>query len=94
MKRHLFYFATVLVGLVGFFLILCGVLFLPSASGVARNNCWRIVSVGMIMVGFFSLLNIRRIPDHVPGWVKRYFAPIYTLFWFITGGIIFILSWF
>jgi len=94
MKGCLFYFLTLLLGVGGFLLILCGILFLPSTNGPARSNWWRLVSVGMVMVGFSALLNLRRIPDHVPEWVKRYFAPTYTLLWFVAGGIIFILSWF
>jgi hypothetical protein len=95
MKRCLFYFATAIVGVGGFFLVLCGMLFLSSApAGPARSNWWRVVSGGMIMMGIYALLNLKRIPDHVAAWVKRYFAPIYTLFWFIAGCIIFILSWF
>jgi hypothetical protein len=95
MKRCLFYFASAMVGVGGFLLILCGMLFLSSTpAGPARSNWWRVISVGMAMVGIYALLSLERIPDFVPEWVKRYFAPIYTLFWFIAGGIIFILSWF
>jgi quinol-cytochrome oxidoreductase complex cytochrome b subunit len=94
MKRCLLYSLALMLGVGGFLVILCGILFVPSAHGPARSNWWRLVSAGMVMVGFSFLLNLRKIPDYVPEWVKRYFAPIYTLLWFVAGGIIFILSWF
>jgi len=95
MKRCLFYFATAMVGVGGFLLALCGILFLSSTPfEPARDSWWRVISVGLCMVGIYALLNLERIPDFVPEWVKSYFAPIFTVFWFVVGGIIFILSWF
>ena len=95
LRRFLFYFATLILGVGGFFLILCGMLFLSGApAGPARSSWWRVISAGMLMVGIYALLNLGRMPDYLPDWVKRYFAPIYTLFWFIAGGVIFLVSWF
>lgn len=93
MKRYLLSCVITLIGIAGALLIIGGILFLPSQPvGPARTNWWRVISLGMIIVGFYGLLYRRSDPDYVPAWYKhslRYFA----LFWFIVGGMLFVLSW-
>jgi hypothetical protein len=83
-----------IVGITGFLMIMCSLLFLPSSSAESDRMAWRIVSLGMIMIGFNALWGGKRVPAYVPEWVNRYVIPIYTLFWFVLGSIIFVLSWF
>lgn len=93
MKRYLLSCVITLIGIAGAFLVVGGVLFLPSQSaGLARANWWRVISLGMIIVGFYGLLYRRSDPDYVPAWYKR-FLRYFALFWFIGGGMIFVLSW-
>jgi hypothetical protein len=92
-KRYLLSCIITLIGIAGAVLVIGGILFLPNRSfGVARVTYWRVISIGMIIGGFYGLLYRKSDPDYVPQWYKRsllYFA----LFWFLVGGVIFVLSW-
>ena len=81
-------------GVVFEIIVLLSIGFTAGMSGL--NGYWMLFSLIMLsMLGSNSAQAATQslIPDHVPEWVKRYFVPIYTLFWFVAGGIIFILSW-
>jgi len=93
MKRSVFSCISAVAGLAGFLLALCGVISAPGTPGPARSNWWRVVSVGMIMMGL-SMYPYRnqKVPDYVPEWVNR-FAPAYVWVWIILGVAIFLLSW-
>ena len=94
MKHFFLYFFTTVASLIGFLMIIVGFLFLPSAHpSDLRRIWWQVISLGMVLVGISALLNLEWIPDYVPAWVKRYFAPIYSVFWLIAGIVVFMLSW-
>lgn len=94
MKCFLLYFCTTIVSVIGFLMIMAGFLFLPSdPTSPLWRRWWQVISLGMILIGAFVLLSLERIPDYVPRWVRRYFAPIYSVFWLIAGVTVFILSW-
>jgi hypothetical protein len=86
-------FLITVLGSGGYLAILGGILLLPSEAGIVRDSFWRLVSLGMAMIGLSALLSLRRMPDYLPECVKLYWAPIYTLFWFFAGVVVFVLSW-
>jgi hypothetical protein len=92
-KRYVFYFISAVAGLAGFLVGLCGVVY---ATGTldepARSNWWRVVSIGMIIMGLSMYPYRNQMPDYVPDLARR-LAPAYALFWIILGVVVFLLSW-
>lgn len=94
MKQILVSCLLTLFGIAGGLLIIGGFLLFPSGSAEFNRGGWlRIVSLGMVISGIYSLLYRKSDPDYIPEWFKRHVLLYLGLFWFILAGISFVFSW-
>lgn len=81
------------VSVLGALVTLCGMLYATTTlTEPARSNWWRVVSLGMIVVGLSMYPYRHQMPDYAPQLARR-LAPAYALLWIILGIVIFLLSW-
>ena len=87
--------AVQIVGLLGFFLALCGVMYATTIpTEPTRSNWWRVVALGLVLIGLTSMALARPplVVDFVPELGRRLGYALGVAF-VVVGVLIFLLSW-
>lgn len=84
-----------MIGLLGFFLAFCGVMYATTTSTEpARSNWWRVVALGWVLSGLTTMALARPplVVDLTPELARRVGYALGVAF-VVVGVLIFLLSW-